>query len=158
MLYLRFNRFVAEAIVVNLDTYWSSSLPIAIPWSFLSLLSSVLRCPFPPRSRSIRSIVRRTSWHVSKCGKKGEASEYCCVRVGKSFTPPSRRWGKKNGRNKKCGVYCSHIWRFLLPPRHRNAHCLCILYTRGTYTYFLWMEMLDVKSRRTTLVSKWRHK
>jgi hypothetical protein len=29
-----------------------------------------------------RSVIRRTNWHVSKCGKKSAASEYCRARVG----------------------------------------------------------------------------
>lgn len=100
--------------------------------------------PFPsPASRSIRSIVRRTSWHVSKCGKKGEASEYCCVRVGKSFTPPFPRWEKKMKGTKKRGVYCSRIWQFLLPARHHNArrlrtHIVHILHTHSSYIFPQW--------------------
>lgn len=120
------NRFVAKAIVVNSNTYWSPSLPIAIPCSFLSLLSFVLRCLFPSASR-VRSIVHRTSWHVSKCGKKGEASEYCCVRVGKSFTPPSLDEKKMKGT--KSADYIVRISNDFYFPHfpiimHHNARCL----------------------------------
>jgi len=74
-----------QLIVANTNPYWSPPF-FAASSPFLPPFRVAVFLPFS-LSPCIsggggRSVIRRTNWHVSKCGKKSAASEYCRARVG----------------------------------------------------------------------------
>jgi len=78
--------------------------------------------PLSPAFPGAVPVIRRANWHVSKYGKKSEASEYCCARVGE-IRLLRRSDGKKKRRRKgreEYGVHCLCI--FLTHPL-RDASC-----------------------------------
>jgi len=95
--YTRFDHFVAKAIVANsghlLRPVVANHRSLQLPLPFIVCVA----LPFLPlpASRNIRSIVRRTSWHVSKCGKKGRSQRILLRTCREIVYSAVLRW-KKN--------------------------------------------------------------
>jgi len=152
---LQFDHF-AKVIIANSGYLLKS----AVACSFLYLLSSVLRCLFSSLLyvASGPSFAGRADTYQN-VEKKGEASEYCCIRVGKSFTPSSRN-EKKKLKGTKNAEYIVRISDNFYFPHVIIIHMLSLyIYILYTHSHISpqWKCWIRVKPWRTTFVSKWKH-
>lgn len=106
--------------------------------------------PWCPVHRPQDELTRIKMW------KKGR-SQRILPRTCREIVYSVVLWPKR--AKKKWIVYCSHIWRFL-PILMPVMHVVCIV----VYTWvapvvmdFLSTETLNVKLRKMTVVSKWKH-
>lgn len=116
---------------------------------------------FPPASRNVRSIRSQDELTRIKMWKKRARPANIVAYVSGNRLLRVPRWKKKKKKRmkgtEKRGVHYVCISDDFCFPRAIIMHVVSV-YCTHIAIYFYSMEMLDVKPRRTTLVSKWRHK